>query len=221
MKEINSGAPKVLETASPQASWPESMGVSSGSRRRLIKLGATSVPVIATLASRPVLAAACLSNMMSGNLSNPNRGNCSKGWSPGGWMGPGGVPTPATWTSIGLVYGYLKTGGSASQFADYKNGDKLSNLNSKYPGSNVLNKNGVPTTELIRNVLNPSTWPFGADYQLTRHFICAYLNALLGALPGSTFVYVMTPAQVLGLANSMSVPPGYTDMQTFLGSTWV
>ena len=49
-------------------------------RRQLAKLG-FGAPVLATLASRPVFAAPCLSNMMSGNLSHPNRGNCAKGWS--------------------------------------------------------------------------------------------------------------------------------------------
>jgi hypothetical protein len=52
-------------------------------RRAFTRLGATSTPVLMTLASRPVFGANCLSNEMSGNLSDPDRGNCSFGLSPG------------------------------------------------------------------------------------------------------------------------------------------
>ena len=44
-------------------------------RRRLAKF-AVGAPVLVTLASRPVFGAQCLSNMLSGNLSDPDRGQC-------------------------------------------------------------------------------------------------------------------------------------------------
>jgi hypothetical protein len=57
---------------------------------------------------------------------------------------------------------------------------------------------------------------------LTRHLVCAYLNAKLSALPGSTFTYILTVQQVLDLAGGViPVPPGFNNLQTFLGSTWV
>ncbi len=53
-------------------------------RRSFAKAG-ISAPVIMTLASRPVFGAQCMSNMMSGNLSHPDRGECDFGNSPGGF----------------------------------------------------------------------------------------------------------------------------------------
>ncbi len=173
----------------------------SQQRRRWAKLG-VGAPILMTLASRPVLAGNCLSNMMSGNLSNPNRGQCSKGWSPGGWGQPGGnvhiYTTSGAWTAIGLNY----------------NTATMSNVPA------VLNKNSVPATTLLKTLLTvPQTG------QLTRHFVCAYFNAKLSAVSGSTFTYIMTVQQVLDLAlGTLSIPvgsPGYpSDFNAFLDSTW-
>lgn len=186
-------------------------------RRQLAKLG-FGAPVLATLVGRPVFAGQCLSNMMSGNLSNPNRGNCAKGWSPGGWGQPGGnvhtYTTVGAWAAIGLLYGTLKNGGKSNQYADYTGGATLADV----PG--VLNKNGLPTSTLLRAVL--TTPQLG---QLTRHFVCAYLNAKLSALSGSTFMYILTTQQVLDMASGLiSIPPGAPgspgDFNAFLDSTW-
>ena len=170
-------------------------------RRHLAKLG-LGAPVLATLASRPVFAGQCLSNMMSGNLSSPNRGNCSKGWSPGGWGQPGGnvhtYSTIGAWTAIGLDY----------------NTATMANVPS------ILNKNGVPTATLLKTLLTvPQTG------QLTRHFVCAYFNAKLSGLGGSTFMYILTTQQVLDMAAGIiTIPsgaPGYpSDFNTFFDSTW-
>lgn len=170
-------------------------------RRHLAKLG-FGAPVLATLVSRPVFAGQCLSNMMSGNLSNPNRGNCAKGWSPGGWGQLGGnvhtYSTIGAWTAIGLNY----------------NTATMANV------PTVLNKDGVPTNTLLKTLLNvPQTG------QLTRHFVCAYFNAKLSALAGSTFTYILTTQQVLDMATGViGIPvgaPGYPgNFNTFLDSTW-
>ena len=185
-------------------------------RRQLAKLG-FGAPILATLASRPVFAGQCLSNMMSGNLSNPNRGNCSKGWSPGGWGQPGGnvhiYSTVGAWAAIGLLYGTLKPGGKANQYSDYTGGATLAN----FP---VLNKDAIASTTLLREVL--TNLQLG---QLTRHFVCAYLNAKLSALGGSTFTYILTTQQVLEMASgSIGIPagaPGYpSNFNTFFDSTW-
>ena len=170
-------------------------------RRQLSKLG-LGAPVLATLASRPVFAGQCLSNMMSGNLSNPNRGNCAKGWSPGGWGQPGGnvhtYSTIGAWTAIGLNY----------------NTATMANVPS------ILNKDGVPTTTLLKTLLMvPQTG------QLTRHFVCAYFNAKLSGLSGSTFMYILTTQQVLDMAAGIiTIPvgaPGYPgNFNTFFDSTW-
>lgn len=170
-------------------------------RRQLAKLG-FGAPVLATLASRPVFAGQCLSNMMSGNLSDPNRGNCSKGWSPGGWGQIGGrvhtYSTVGAWAAIGLDY-YTAT---------------MANV----PG--VLNKDGVPANTLLNTLANvPQTG------QLTRHFVFAYFNAKLSGLSGSTFMYILTTQQVLDMAAGLiPIPlgaPGYpNDFNTFFDSTW-
>lgn len=177
----------------------------SEKRRRLAKLG-FGAPVLMTLASRPVFAGQCLSNMMSGNLSNPTRGNCAKGSSPGGWGQLGGqvqgYSTAGAWTAIGLNF----------------NTSKMKDLP---PSASVLNKDSVLPNTLLMTLLSvPQTG------QLTRHFVCAYFNAKLSALSGSTFMYILTTQQVLDLATgAILIPvgaPGYPgDMNTFLDSTWV
>ncbi len=64
--------------AQPEAQ--DSKAVDS-SRRRFTRLGLGSAPVIMTLASQPVLGGNCLSNALSGNLSDPDRGVCVLGLS--------------------------------------------------------------------------------------------------------------------------------------------
>ena len=214
----------------------------SEKRRRLAKF-ALGAPVLVTLASRPVLAGQCLSNMMSGNLSNPDRGNCSTGLGPGAWGMPGGniqtYSTVGAWTAVGLSYGaytpeksvpsYGKMQSTAVGLNDgdhtpaicspsnpnrydcYVGGATLANVPA------ILNQGGLPTTTLLREVLtsDPNT------HQLTRHLVCAYLNAKLSALDGSTFHYVFTPQQVVDLAGgAISFPSVYPSLQAFLASTW-
>ena len=171
-------------------------------RRQLAQLG-FGAPVLATLASRPVFAGQCLSNMMSGNLSDPNRGKCAKGLSPGGWGQLGGqvqgYSTAGAWKAIDLNY----------------NNSKMSNV------PTVLNKDSVQENTLLTTLLNvPQTG------QLTRHFVCAYFNAKLSAASGGAFMYILTTQQVLDLATGkILIPigaPGYPGtMNTFLDSTWV
>ena len=172
-------------------------------RRQLAKLG-FGAPVLATLASRPVFAGQCLSNMMSGNLSDPNRGKCAKGSSPGGWGQLGGqvqgYSTAGAWTAIGLNF----------------DTSKMKDLS-----ASVLNKDSVAKNTLLTTLLTePQTG------QLTRHFLCAYFNAKLSEESGGAFMYILTTQQVLDLATGkILIPigaPGYPgNMITFLDSTWV
>ncbi|MBE0469755.1 MAG: hypothetical protein IBX55_09650 [Methyloprofundus sp.] len=101
-------------------------------RRSFAKAG-IAAPVIMTLASRPVLGAQCLSNMMSGNLSDPNRGNyCWGGMSPGFWKTPAGAPDYTTadgqqweyaWSQAGYsYYTGLKPGKNGNKWDDYTGG---------------------------------------------------------------------------------------------------
>ena len=207
----------------PDADLPislESVEATINEKRRRLTKFAVGAPVLVTLASRPVFAGQCLSNMLSGNLSPGHiNGNCSKGWSPGGWGLPGGqvhiYTTIGAWQAIGFAYGSLIPDGNASQLTSYTGGATIATLTSM--GVGVLNKNAVDPNVPLREVL-------GVDPSLrqdTRHLVCAYFNALLSALPGSTFHYILTPQQVLGLASgTTSFPTSYSSLQSFLGSTW-
>ncbi len=190
-------------------------------RRRFAKL-ALGTPVLVTLASRPVLAGQqCLSNMMSGNTSpGHNQWLCAKGWSPGGWGQPGGnvfsYTTPGAWSAIGLNYGTYDADNckdvshpSDKKYQCYGGGSTLASV----PG--VLNKGGLPSTTLLVDVLCDPKLD-----NLTRHLVCAYMNALLSA-KDIGFKYILTTQQVLDLASgTIPLPPGYGDMNTFLDSTW-
>ena len=188
-------------------------------RRQLAKLG-FGAPVLASLASRPVFAGQCLSNMMSGNLSPGHiQGKCSTGWSPGGWGQPGGnvhiYSTVGAWKAINLLYGDLKLGGKDNKYDDYTGGATLANVPA------VLNKDGIVSTTLLREVLTSG----GQLGQLTRHFVCAYFNAKLSGLARSSFTYILSTQQVLDMeTGKIAIPkgaPGYPgNFNDFFNSTW-
>ena len=205
-----------------RSSHPSSDTTISEKRRRFAKF-AVGAPVLVTLASRPVFGAPCLSNMLSGNLSDPNRGQCSTGDSPGGWGQPGGniqnYRTIAAWDVVGLSYGTYdpplsknskRNSGGENQSANYKDGSTLSNIPA------ALNKGSLAANTPLRDILiEPQL------NQLTRHLVCAYLNARLSALTNSSLHYVLTPGQVVDLASGATpLPKGYLNLQNFLASTW-
>lgn len=185
-------------------------------RRKIARLGA---PLLLTLASRSVLANQCLSNMLSGNLSDPNRDSiCQKGWSPGGWGQPGGnissYSTPGAWQAIGYSYGTMtkcdpSKNSSYSQSSCYTGGTTMGQLPS------WLNKNGIPSNTRVADVLNDQS-----TYKPTRNLVCAYFNASLSAVSGGSFKYVMTVAQLEDLAGSTQPLPGGLSLNDFLGTTW-
>jgi hypothetical protein len=184
----------------------------SESRRRFSRLG-LGAPVVMSLVSRPVFGAQCLSNMMSGNLSDPTRGTCSKGWSPGGWKQPGGTisnySTVGAWSAAGYSYGTLIAGANPAHISSYTGGTKTNDA----PFSTLLS--GVTTVEPLRLYLkhNPGS--------LNSGIITAYLNAKLSAAIPGTFHYALTPAQVQGLVNgTIPLPSGYGSLQSFFYSTW-
>lgn len=187
----------------------------SGSRRRFSRLGLGVAPVVISLISKPVMGTQvqCLSNMLSGNLSNHQTGQCRNGSSPGAWGNPGGgindVRDLLAWTRTGYTYGEYKTScGHRSQARCYEGGSTVASL-----PSGLLTQS--PSTKSLREVL------LDESHNRDRHVLTAYLNAKFSENSGGTFNYILTTAQVIGLANgSIPLPPPYVDLSTFLDSTW-
>lgn len=211
------GKAEIAHPESKSDHTPETVLIDA-KRRRLAKLG-VGAPVMMSLASRPVFGGQCLSNMMSGNLSDPNRGNCTKGWSPGGWGKPGGMvgnyTTAGAWSTAGFWFGNLANNCNMNQMSCWSGGTKFSLPSAS--GLAALNKGGSTTYNIPWRLIltEPSTYD-----QLTRHLICAYLNAALSEVDQS-FTYILTKAQVLALAGpNPQIPPGYSGLQDFLSKTW-
>jgi hypothetical protein len=184
------------------------------SRRRFSRLGIGAAPIVISLVSKPVLGAQCLSNMLSGNLSDPNRGNCRLGTSPGGWGNPGGsingVRDTQAWTQAGFTYGDYKTScGHRNQARCYDSGSTVASL----PAGLMTSS---PSTKTLREVLLDE-----GSHNRDRHVLAAWLNAKFSENSGGTFTYILTTAQVIALANgSIPLPQPYLDLSTFLDSTW-
>lgn len=184
-------------------------------RRQFSKVG-VATPILMTLASQPVFGGACLSNMLSGNLSDPDKGDCGPGWSPGGWGNPvgqiDGMDTIDAWASAGFVYGVLDIAGSgcnpggqpANNSDCYTGGSMLSSI----PGLVGLDGYGGSTS--LREII---THGQGTD---ARHCVTAYLNASLPSIN-----YMLTQQQVIDLCNGTIPVPGGIPLRTFLDTTWV
>lgn len=199
---------------------PVATGVDK-TRRKLTATG-LGAPILMTLVSKPALAGNCLSNMMSGNLSDPDSGGrCSSGWSPGGWGNPGGTvgsySTLGAWKAIGYNYGERSGDRPAGNPHGYVGGttfDRDEQTDETFNDSPFLRPpgwdDGITMREVIREKAN----------SIERTYLVAWLNAKLGQVdPG--FTYVLTPEQVLGLIDgTIDLPPGYDDLKGFFHSTW-
>jgi hypothetical protein len=170
-----------------------------------------------TLASRPVFGAQCLSNMLSGNLSNPNAGTCSAGASPAQWGDPIGsvigLGTLDAWIAAGYVYGVFDGTGATKKVANYTGGTLMSDFTT---ATGILAPTGSnPLTLTVRDCVRDAT-----NAPIARHLTVAYLNAKLSEnSPG--FQYILTPQQVIGLGSgAIPVPSGYASLRSFLDSTW-
>jgi len=186
----------------------------SRNRRKITGIG-VGAPILMTLASKQVLAGQCLSNMLSGNVSDPDRGNCSMGWSPGGWGQPGGMihsyTTLGAWEKAGYFYGTLVSSGSQGR----------GNGKDEYSGGSLVRDTPflAPADKpdlTMREALTDKKY----KGSLLFHLMAAWLNAKLSENDPS-FQYVLTPEQVVGLASgTINLPPGYSDLQSFLDSTY-
>jgi len=198
-----------------------------GKRRSFAKAG-IAAPVIMTLASRPVFGAQCLSNIMSGNLSNPGSGSCVLGNSPGGWGQPGGKTRDdfsfTTWTGYtlssqkheyqwptGHIYGYLSSaeaddprgGGVGNQCGDYTGGTLYSAVFGHEPLDSTFS--GKSMREILCDGNGSEDW----------HLVAAMLNA------HHYENYILTVQQVIDLrVDPGSYPAGFTSLNSFLDYTW-
>lgn len=184
----------------------------SATRRRFSRLGIGAAPIVISLVSKPVLGAQCLSNMLSGNLSDPNRGHCDLGTSPGGWGQPGGningFSDSAAWGMTGFTYGTKNSGHPTT----YSGGSKTN----QGVLASILKESQNPPVYL-RELLNQSNGGSNRD----RHILTAYLNALMSEnLASPNFTYALSSAYVVSLANG-TLPPGGVDLNCFLDSTWI
>ncbi len=196
------------------------------SRRNFSRIGAAA-PILMSLASPSALGAPCLSNMMSGHLYQ-DRGQCSPGWSPGGWKNVGG--SEPDWNSTPFQYGiydpkatYTQGGSgkkkkcgrnSKNQPECYVEGTTLSEALGYYGlgcPSGLVSVCHLP----MATILNEN--PGGSTGNFAGHFVAALLNA-----SHSGITYVITPSQLVGLYNDPStIPEPYTgNIGSFLDSTW-
>lgn len=189
-------------------------------RRRFTKAGAAT-PILMTLASQPVFGGGmqCMSNMMSGNLSDPNRGNCDLGWSPGGWCNPvgkiAGRDTLLAWDlALGTdSYGIFYADVPVDAPIECKTNGQPRKDSMCYVGGTVVSL--IDSRPLREVVCDPKT-----ETNEPRHCAAAYLNAKLSEKLGSQFNYVLTVKQVEELCAGGPLPTGYNSLNEFLDSTW-
>ena len=179
-------------------------------RRRFVAGASIAAPIILTLTSPSVFGGvnqACYSQQMSGNVSG-TPGSCRTGVSPGFWRNPvgtvEGVDTIDAWTTAGFVYGNYDNKGLKQRCASYSGGTKFSEA---FPGSGDNRRMREILCRDSHADKSSGVW----------HLVAAMLNAKF-----FNGTYILTPAQVIGIWNgSISVPPGYADLKTFLDSTWI
>lgn len=187
----------------------------SKSRRRFSGLG-LSAPVVLSLVSRPVLGANCLSNMLSGNLSDPDRGACAPGAGPDSWKAPtGSVPGSSTlpaWAAAGIPYGTLIVGSPPDSWDSYEGGATTADA----PFGLLLQGNPPVPPVPLRVYLNDPLVVGTENVAI----IVAYLNAKWSGASGGAFQYILTPDQVIGLVTGTIPIPSGMPLQVFLSSTW-
>jgi len=187
-------------------------------RRSFAKTG-VAVPVIMTLASKPVFGAECLSEMMSGNLSgHTHTHGCFGGNSPGFWKTPNGAPdyTSETgdrwfdaWTATGYKYA------SDTSMANRNNNWKWDDFDGGTPLSSVTN--GVyylnaDDDRSLRQVLNEEP---GTDIF---HLIAGLLNARYYATLGpSVPPYMFSVDDFWAMfAGVKPIPPAYNSLREMI-----
>ncbi len=176
----------------------------SSSRRHFTKAGLLASPVLMTVVSRPVFGVGCLSNMLSGNLSDPDRGECTLGLSPGYWKNH-----PTAWP---MSAGVLPDGSSPTGCKQCKS--KQGGIVSwDCTGGALFNDyfTSGPQDSQNRSMLEILCRESGSD---EFHIIAALLNAMTD--PN----YVLRVEQVKALWVDPTLGGQIGDFKAFLNSTW-
>ncbi len=181
---------------------PNQEGISS-SRRQFTKTGLLASPVLMSVMSRPVFGVGCLSNVLSGNLSDPERGQCNLGLKPSYWRNH-----PEVWR---IATGVKEDGASPTSCDQCLTGD-VGSETWKCTGGALFNSYFTlgPQDAHNRSMYELlCTKPHGDKSRI--------ITALLNAMTDSN--YVLSVDQVLQLwADPTIVAPA--TLKDFLNSTW-
>lgn len=180
----------------------------SSSRRNFTKSGLLASPVVMSIVSRPVFGVGCMSNVLSGNLSDPDRGSCFLGLSPGFWK-----EKPEEWPSrTGLTAGITSGGETPTSCNDCKGG-VAPDPEWDCTGGAKFNSHFTagPQDAQDRSMHEILCSDNGSD---AFHIIAALLNALADSS------YVLTVAQVKDLWVDPTYGGQIADMKAFLNDTW-
>lgn len=176
-------------------------GISS-SRRQFTKTGLLASPVLMSVVSRPVFGVGCLSNILSGNMSDPNRGECNLGLSPGYWK-----QHPEAWP---ITAGFKSDGTVPISCNDCRPENGSSATWDCVDGA-LFNSYFTPPDPQGRSMHELLCSEPGSD---EFHIIAALLNALTD--PN----YVLSVSQVKDLWADPTLGGQITDFKAFLNSTW-
>lgn len=213
----------------------EEQGIST-SRRNFTQASLLASPVLMSVVSRPVFGVGCLSNTLSGNLSDPNRGECTLGLNTLYWQ-----EHPGNWP---IAAGFLPDNSLPSTCSDCINGATTARSGSGVlsGNKNVGNKNvGGNRAAVQADVTVDSTWKCTGGALFNSHFptgprdaldrsmyeiLCTegssdealIITALLNAMTDPT--YVLSVDQVTTLWADPTLGGQIVNFQSFLTSTW-
>jgi len=199
--------PKNQETNKNVKSDSPNQDSASLGRRQFTKAGLLASPVLMSVVSRPVFGVGCLSNILSGNLSDPDRGSCNLGLSPGYYK-----EHPEAWPM------------NAGQKLDGSFPISCNDCIDKDTSTSPPTRTWVCTREALFNTYfttnkDPLDRPMleilcteeGSD---EFHIIAALLNAM--TVPN----YVLTVAQVKDLWADPTLDGQISNFKAFLNDTW-
>lgn len=167
-------------------------------RRQFTKAGLLASPILMSVVSQPVFGVGCLSNILSGNLSDPDRGTCNLGKSPGYWKNH-----PDAWPMGNASYMPDGTTVPAGCSNCKEKGEWIC-ING--PRFNTYFPSG-PDRSMHEMICTMS----GSD---EFHIIAALLNAM------SDPNYVLSVAQVKELWEDKTLGGAIGNFRSFLDSTW-